>query len=631
MTTEASPAGPHPLDPLTVDEVRAATALWRVDDRIPADTIVHVAALYEPSKDELAAHVPGSPVDRKVQYLLRSPSSRVAYVVVVSVTQGAIVSYEEVLDAHPPYGAMELYAAGEATRKDPRFVAACAARGFDDMSTVQIDPWPAGRFDEPWELLADGTTRRVCRAVAYWRSDRTDNGYAHPLDGLVATVDLDTLEVLDVLDVDAREVPRTQSRYDGEHARTSRGTAKPIEITQPQGTSFTLESNHVSWEGWSFRFTMHPVTGLVIHNVTYRGRSIAHRLSVSEMVVPYGGLSPSTRWKNTFDAGELSMGKFVNSLELGCDCVGDITYADVVMADDWGNPYTQRNAICLHEEDHGLAWKHTDLHSGDIQSRRSRRFVVNCVITAGNYEYAFRWYFYTDARIQLEVQLTGIIQTERAKDDGTAPVGTRLVLPGLAGAHHQHLFCARLDLDIDGNTNRIVETEVVPTGAHAWEQSETVVETEGPRDANTATGRRWKVVNPDVLNAVGQPVGYELIPSATPTMIAAADSHVARRAAFARHAVWVTAYDAREMHAASDYANLNPGHTGLPTWVKQQRPVVDTDVVVWHTFGSTHVVRPEDFPVMPVEVTGFTLRPHGFFDENPALDIDAPDHCHHSG
>jgi primary-amine oxidase len=629
MTTEAAPAGPHPLDPLTADEVRTATGVWRADPRIPQDTIVHVAALFEPSKDELAAHVPGSPVDRRVQYLLRSPSSRVAYIVVVSASRGEIVRYEEVTDSHPPYGAMELYRAGEATRNDPRFVAACKARGVDDMSTVQIDPWPAGRFDEPWELLADGTTRRIARAVGYWRADRADNGYAHPLDGLVATIDLDTGEVVDVLDVDAREVPRTASRYDGEHARESRGTAKPIEIAQPHGTSFTLETNHVSWEGWSFRFTMHPVTGLVIHNVTYRGRTIAHRLSVSEMVVPYGGLSPSTRWKNTFDAGELSMGKFVNSLELGCDCVGDITYADVVMADDWGNPYTQRNAICLHEEDHGLAWKHTDLHSGGVESRRSRRFVVNCVITAGNYEYAFRWYFYTDGRIQLEVQLTGIIQTERANDDGTAPVGTRLVLPGLAGAHHQHLFCARLDLDIDGNTNRVVETEVVPTGGHAWELSETVIETEGPRDSDTASGRRWKIVNPAVLNAVGGPVGYELVPSATPTMIAAADSHVAKRAAFARHAVWVTAYDPREMHAASDYANLNPGHTGLPTWVKQQRPVVDTDVVVWHTFGSTHVVRPEDFPVMPVEVTGFTLRPHGFFDENPALDIDPPDHCQH--
>jgi len=347
------------------------------------------------------------------------------------------------------------------------------------------------------------------------------------------------------------------------------------------------------------------------------------------MVVPYAGQSPNTVWKNTFDAGELSMGRFVNSLELGCDCLGDITYSDQVFVNDFGDPYTRRSVVCLHEEDAGIAWKHTDLHSGTAEVRRGRRFVVNSMVTAGNYEYGFRWYFHTDARIELEVQLTGIIQTERAAEDGTAPPGTRLVLPGLAGAHHQHLFCARLDVDIDGETNTVIETELTPAGDHAWEQTETTIDREGPRDASPATGRRWRVVNPSELNAVGEPVGYELIPAGTPTLLAAADTSVARRAGFARHALWVTAYDAAEIHAASDYANLNPGDAGLPNWVARAQPVVNRDLVLWHSFGSTHAVRPEDFPVMPTETTGFTLRPVGFFAENPALDIDPPDHCHH--
>jgi primary-amine oxidase len=322
------------------------------------------------------------------------------------------------------------------------------------------------------------------------------------------------------------------------------------------------------------------------------------------------------------------MGKFVNSLELGCDCLGDITYTDQVFVNDFGDPFTREKVVCLHEEDTGIAWKHTDLHSGVVGVRRGRRFVVNCVITAGNYEYGFRWCLHTDGRVQLEIQLTGIIQTERALDDGTAPDGTRLVLPGLAGAHHQHVFCARLDLDIDGEHNTVVETDVVPTDGHAWEQTENVVDAEGSRDAAAASGRRWRVINSAVRNAVGEPVGYELVPAGTPTLLAAPDSSVAQRAAFARHPIWVTAYDPAEIHAAGDCANLHPGGAGLPSWVRQQRPVVDRDVVLWHSFGSTHVVRPEDFPVMPTEVTGFVLRPHGFFAENPALDIDPPQHCH---
>ncbi|HVT21837.1 MAG TPA: hypothetical protein VHE57_10650, partial [Mycobacteriales bacterium] len=151
MTTEATPHHPHPLDPLTEAEVHAANAIWRADERIPDEVVVHVAALHEAPKDELAAHVPGAPVDRRVRYLLRCPKSGMAYNVVVSVTRGAIDSLEQAEDSHPPYGAMELYAAGEAARNDPRFVSACKDRGVDDMTTVQLDPWPAGRFNEPWE------------------------------------------------------------------------------------------------------------------------------------------------------------------------------------------------------------------------------------------------------------------------------------------------------------------------------------------------------------------------------------------------------------------------------------------------------------------------------------------------
>ena len=51
------------------------------------------------------------------------------------------------------------------------------------------------------------------------------------------------------------------------------------------------------------------------------------------------------------------------------------------------------------------------------------------------------------------------------------------------------------------------------------------------------------------------------------------------------------------------------------------RPIEGTDIVVWHSFGLTHLVRPEDWPVMPVESTGFWLVPFGFFDRNPALDV----------
>ena len=52
------------------------------------------------------------------------------------------------------------------------------------------------------------------------------------------------------------------------------------------------------------------------------------------------------------------------SLELGCDCLGEIAYLDAVMHDTRGEPYTIRNAICIHEEDDAVLWKHVDAQAG---------------------------------------------------------------------------------------------------------------------------------------------------------------------------------------------------------------------------------------------------------------------------
>ena len=103
-----------------------------------------------------------------------------------------------------------------------------------------------------------------------------------------------------------------------------------------------------------------------------------------------------------------------------------------------------------------------------------------------------------------------------------------------------------------------------------------------------------------------------------------------QRGGFVRNHLWVTAYDPTERYAAGDYPNQQAGGDGLPTYVQKNRPLEQRDIVVWYTMGSNHVVRPEDWPVMPVETVGFTLKPAGFFDGNPALDVPPPaNHCNH--
>jgi len=142
--------------------------------------------------------------------------------------------------------------------------------------------------------------------------------------------------------------------------------------------------------------------------------------------------------------------------------------------------------------------------------------------------------------------------------------------------------------------------------------------------------RTWKVVNPSRVNRLGQPVGYKLVPGQTTFPLALPDSQIGRRAAFMYRHLWVTPHAAEERYPAGDYPFQHAGLAGLPTWTKADRPTADTDVVLWYVFGTNHVPRPEDWPVMPVERAGFHLKPVGFFDRNPALDLPAPTarHCH---
>jgi primary-amine oxidase len=384
---------------------------------------------------------------------------------------------------------------------------------------------------------------------------------------------------------------------------------------------------------------MDPLEGLVLRTLGYedggRVRPVLYRAAVSEMVVPYGTPDPMHSWKNAFDVGEWGLGRMANSLALGCDCLGSITYLDAVFCTEHGTPYTLSNAVCIHEEDYGILWKHNDMNTGRTEVRRSRRLVVSSIATVGNYEYGFYWYFYMDGSLQLEVKLTGIMST-RAMAPGEESPFAPPIAPGLAAPVHQHLFCARLDLDVDGPVNEAYEVEFdpEPEGAdnpwsNAFRARATRLETElaARRDIDPTRGRHWRFVNPDRTNGLDRPVAYKLVPGSTPTLHASPSSSVGKRAGFARHNLWVTPYSPDERRAAGDYPNQHPGGEGLPRWTTADRPLVGTDIVAWHTFGVTHLPRPEDWPVMPVEYCGFHLMPVGFFDRNPSLDVPPPESC----
>jgi primary-amine oxidase len=627
----------HPLDLLTADEITRAVDVLRATGRVGDDALFAHVVLREPAKDELARWKSGDPIDREVRAQIVPGPGLTLVEAVVSLTGGDVREWHEVEGARPALLLTEALYAIVTTKEHPDYQAALARRGITDLEAVQIDPWPAGTFGYECEA-----GRRIARCLSFLRADATDNGYARPIEGVIVHFDLGRNEVIEVIDHGVVPLPPNRASFWVEDHPALRADLKPISISQPDGPSFTIDGNLVRWQRWQLRVSFDPHEGLVLHQVAYedddgRVRPVLHRASIAEMVVPYGDAGPLHGWKNAFDAGEWGLGRMTQSLALGCDCVGEVRYLDATLANEQGEPWVIENAICVHEEDYGILWKHVDLFSGRGDVRRSRRLVLSFISTVGNYDYGFFWYLYLDGNIQLEVKVTGIV-SPMAIEPGTQPEFANVVAEGVAAPHHQHLFCARLDFDVDGSVNEVheVDAEPLPPGPdnpwmNAFRAKATRLDTEqrAQRQIDPARSRTWRILNPQARNGLGQPVAYRLVPATTtPTLFAHADSPIGRRAGFARHNLWVTPYDDGERRAAGDYVNQHEGGDGLPRWTARDRSLVDADVVVWYTFGVTHFVRPEDWPVMPVEYCGFLLTPFGFFDRNPALDVPPTrEHC----
>jgi primary-amine oxidase len=578
----------------------------------------------------------GDDFEREAFLILLDNATGHTYEAIVSLTQNTVTRWTPVPDMHCNIMADELVECERAVKAHPDFQAAIAKRGLD-LDLVVVDPWAIGHFGIEGEAGI-----RLSRCLCYLRTTPEGNFYSRPIDGLIPVVDLNQMAVLRIEDLGIVPVPPESGEYEAQFMPSLRTDIKPLHITQPEGTSFSVDGHHICWQKWQFRIGFTPREGLVLYTVGYedqgRVRPILYRASLAEMVVPYGDPRPQHFRKNAFDVGEHGVGLLANSLEYGCDCVGEIYYFDAHMTDSRGEVSTIKNAICLHEEDYGMLWKHTDWRRDSVEVRRSRRLAISFIATVDNYEYAFFWYFYQDGTIQYEVKLTGILLVGALMD---YPKYGTVVAPEVNAINHQHFFSLRLDFDIDGSNNSIYEvnTEAEPMGTenpygNAFFAQSTLLETEqaAQRIIDPLTARYWKVVNPSVHNRLGQSVGYKLVPGDNVLPFAHPESPILKRAGFMTKHLWVTPYAADEKYAAGDYPNQHPGGEGLPLWTQADRSIANTDIVVWYTFGHHHIPRPEDYPVMPTAYTGFMLKPVGFFDANPAIDVppmlQKEGHCH---
>ena len=638
----------HPLDPLDASEIARAVEILRRAQNATSEARFVSVTLNEPPKDQVTFPAPDHPVlgqpaspgpaaavPREAFVVWREPRQHTTCEAVVSLTAGSVLSWRSVPGAQAPFTPAEFAECEVMTRADPRIRTGLDRRGITDPGQVRVEAWGIGTYAAPEEA-----GRRLAWTMLFYRERPGDNPYAKPIDGLHAIVDLDDMTVLRVEDLGVVPLPPGSGAYAAERAGPLRDDLRPLEIIQPQGPSFEVRGWEVRWQRWRLRLGFSAREGLVLHTVGYEDqgkvRPVLWRASVAELFIPYADPRPYHGWRNAFDMGECGIGILANSLKLGCDCLGEIRYLDVDLADGNGEPYTIRQAICLHEEDSGLLWKHFDATLNTTETRRSRRLVISFIITADNYEYAIYWYFYQDGSIEFEAKLTGIVLTSALPSGEASDFGS-LVAPQTLAPHHQHFFSVRLDMAVDGLSNTVyeVDTEAVPAGpanplGNAFRPVKRPLrrESEAQRVIDPRRGRYWLVANSSRQTELGNEPAYKLVPGTSVLSFSHPDSPVTRRAAFATRHLWVTPFRPGERFPAGDYPNQDPGGAGLPTWTKADRPLENTNVVLWYTLGSNHITRPEDWPVMPAERAGFMLRPAGFFDQNPALDVaPARSHC----
>ncbi|MBZ5607648.1 MAG: tyramine oxidase [Acidobacteriia bacterium] len=628
----------HPLDPLNFQEYWTALEVLRENSHMNEATRFSIINLREPAKNLVWAWSPGKDFPREAFAVVRQGAD--TYEAVIDLKQRRLTSWTKLHDVQPNWLDEEFQAMVGQVKQHPDFLAALKKRGITDLTFLRCSGVPPGYFD-----TEEQRGRRISH-IQCSDAHGVRNGWPKQIPGLTAVVDLNAKRVLRVVDEGVIPVAETVADYDPASIGEPRKVPGPIRVDQPLGPGFRLDGHIVEWQKWRFHVRTDQRVGTIISTVTYQDggspRPILYEGHLSEIFVPY--MDPAFDWyrRNFLDAGENASG-IVKPLLRGLDCPAGAVYLDALVASDGGRPRPVPDAICLFEREAGdMAWRH---FSEEPESRRKRDLVVRNASVLGNYDYVFDWAFQQDGSIRIAVGATGIAEVKSSKTatageqasatDGHAGAEApdaygRFVDKNIIAVNHDHYFSFRIDLDVDGPINsflndRLVSKTLPPEHPRRsiWVRQPSLARTEsdGMLHMDMERPALWRVLSSTRKNHVGYPTSYQVMPGMTAGTLLSADDFPRRRAGFIDHTLWVTPYRYEERYAAGDYPTLSTPGQGLPAWTKANRPIEQTDIVLWYTIGMHHMVRAEDWPVMPTLWHSFELRPFDFFDRNPALDL----------
>ena len=618
----------YPLDPLTAAEMQKVVAILKDNHLVTGNTWYNIINLKEPPKTEVLAYQPGAPFRREAFVSFYDYAKPGMTQVVVDLNAGKPVSVKAIPNVIGMGLEADSLAAETIVRKDPRWAAALKRRNIsiDSVTHRTIFPTDMG-------LAPIGHREQL--VIPRLKDNKID------IEGLLAYVDFTSGRIIKIVDEPNRFSGRIDLNYFNEDSvrDTKKGPA-PIRVTQPEGSSISLDGQAVTWQNWRLRFGIDNREGLVIYNVRLvdngKERSVMYRGSMPEMVVPYGAPSLLQAAYNFFDAGEYRLGQGIaRPMTPGADAPENAVYLPATLHREDGTPFQLNNAVAIFEEYGGTLWRH-----GTV-SRRATNLAIKYYTQIENYDYGFTWRFKEDGTIDVDIELTGIVEVQGVNRTNAmdAPdkndlsyngmsFGT-LVRPHVEAINHQHFFVFRLDMDVDGVTgNGVMEmnSKAVPAGASnpygnafVVEHTHFMTEKQAQRNVNYQSARCWHIMNTGVHNALGQHTGYMLMPGSQATPFMPPGTVVRKKAGFLDHQFWVTQYAEGEEYPAGMYPASNKVYDGLPQWTARNRAIGNNDVVLWYVAGITHIVRPEEWPVMPAHHMGFSLMPFGFFSENPTM------------
>ena len=634
-TVPAVPAAdPHPLDGLTAPELASVRKILSDAGLATEATRYPYIGLHVPDKASVLAWKPGASFGRAADVVLLDVATKVATTATVDLQQRTVVTSSVQPNLIPGYVQDEFTAAIVAAQADTRMTSALQARGLDpaQLACLAFAPGPARTDIE--------VGKRLLR-VSCFENAGADDYWSHPVDGLVATVDLDGGVVLSVTDTGAAS---TRS-VEGVTAPPSRPALAPVEISTPQGPNVVIRGTTAEWAGWKFRWRLDRRVGMIVDDVSVDAGSgrvpVLYEGSLSDIFVPYQDPDPAWSWRTFLDAGEFGLGATLTELQAGIDCPASAQFVSGAVPNDRGDAYTVGHAVCLFERPTGTpAWRHSGGGIGTATAGAAEiELVLRSIATVGNYDYLIDVVFGLDGAIRFDVAAAGVVlqrataaANEAEFEASGANAYGNLVAPNLVGVHHDHFLNFRLDLDVGGPNNRMSIRALVPTTVPGdpgrtglWTTVDTPVTAEGGFSAPASPGSEIWRFESATPNSLGVRPAYILDPLTSLADPIELDGQPPEaRAPWISRPLWLTAYSPDERFAGG-VSLPGPGvqASGVTVWDADGGNVTDADLVVWFTMGFHHIVRSEDVPTMPIHRASFALVPENVFPMDPLLGFPA--------